>query len=233
MSRLGISTTEGSGVSLDDLHQLARKRKSDRGEDKRQGKERCSKQAARLKAKAILRAVDTAEETAHADTPPKLNNDLPDGQSKEELPVLTRTQHLSETLVLQQHMPDWVNSHCAVPSDIASHSHALNEFTLPVKVRENLAAIGVDKLFPIQAAVIPELLKSSLGLLLALCGGLAPQDLCVCAPTGCGKTLCYVIPIVSALLVRRRCRLAALVVVPSQELALQVGGLVVIPGMCQ
>ena len=47
--------------------------------------------------------------------------------------------------------------------------------------------------------MIPALLCSLVGPLLTSPGGVVPQDVCVCAPTGCGKTLCYVVPIVNAL----------------------------------
>ena len=59
-----------------------------------------------------------------------------------------------------------------------------------------------------QAHVIPELLSSSHGPLLTGRGGAAPRDVFVCAPTGCGKTLCYVLPIVSALLNRVVCQVS-------------------------
>ena len=52
---------------------------------------------------------------------------------------------------------------------------------------------------PHQAHVIPALLCSLVGPLLTSPAGVVPQDMCVCAPTGCGKTLCYVVPIVTAL----------------------------------
>ena len=55
--------------------------------------------------------------------------------------------------------------------------------------------------------MIPELLPQASGPLLAPlhCGGgrgEGVRDVCVCAPTGCGKTLCYAVPIVAALLDR-------------------------------
>ena len=50
--------------------------------------------------------------------------------------------------------------------------------------------------------VIPYLLSSLHGPLHTSAGGYVAPDVCVCAPTGCGKTLCYVLPIVAALISR-------------------------------
>ncbi|PLW11326.1 hypothetical protein PCANC_19363 [Puccinia coronata f. sp. avenae] len=49
-----------------------------------------------------------------------------------------------------------------------------------------------------------------------------PRDLCVSAPTGSGKTLSYIVPIVEALSSRVVCRLRALIVLPTRDLVLQV-----------
>ncbi|KAI7955720.1 hypothetical protein MJO29_007119 [Puccinia striiformis f. sp. tritici] len=49
-----------------------------------------------------------------------------------------------------------------------------------------------------------------------------PRDLCVSAPTGSGKTLSYIIPIVETLSSRVVCRLRALIVLPTRDLVLQV-----------
>ena len=54
--------------------------------------------------------------------------------------------------------------------------------------------------------MIPALMSSLQGPLMTSANGTAPGDLCVCAPTGCGKTLCYVVPIVSALMERVVCQ---------------------------
>ncbi|PLW06757.1 hypothetical protein PCASD_25246 [Puccinia coronata f. sp. avenae] len=49
-----------------------------------------------------------------------------------------------------------------------------------------------------------------------------PRDLCVSAPTGSGKTLSYIVPIVEALSSRVVCHLRALIVLPTRDLVLQV-----------
>lgn len=73
---------------------------------------------------------------------------------------------------------------------------------------------GYISLFPVQAAVWRE-----------LAGGLSTEhDLCICAPTGSGKTLSYALPVLQSLagagggvhLLR------ALVVLPTRDLAVQV-----------
>lgn len=79
---------------------------------------------------------------------------------------------------------------------------SVEEFSIHKTMVENLKKSGIDKLFPVQAMVIPYLLSTLHGPLLTGWGGSAPSDVCVCAPTGCGKTLCYVLPIVSALMKR-------------------------------
>lgn len=77
---------------------------------------------------------------------------------------------------------------------------------------ENLKKMGMQTLFPVQAEVIPFILRG------VVWGG----DVCVCAPTGSGKTLAYVIPIVQALQTRVVQRLRALVLVPTHDLVVQV-----------
>lgn len=49
-----------------------------------------------------------------------------------------------------------------------------------------------------------------------------PRDVCVSAPTGSGKTLAFVLPVVQALKRHTFKRIRALVILPTQDLALQV-----------
>jgi ATP-dependent RNA helicase DDX51/DBP6 len=79
-------------------------------------------------------------------------------------------------------------------------------------VIDNLKKMGMEKLFPVQAEVIPFILRG------VVWGG----DVCVCAPTGSGKTLAYVIPIVQTLQRRVVRRLRALILVPTHDLVVQV-----------
>ena len=77
---------------------------------------------------------------------------------------------------------------------------------------------GITHLFPVQRQVIPRLL--SLG---SLAPRLRPPDLCVSAPTGSGKTLAFVLPLLASLHGRMAPRVRAIVVLPTQDLATQVG----------
>lgn len=78
---------------------------------------------------------------------------------------------------------------------------------------------GYVSLFPVQAAVWRE-----------LAGGLSTQhDLCICAPTGSGKTLSYALPVLQSLAAASGGAqhgsvhlLRALVVLPTRDLAVQV-----------
>ncbi|NXY84707.1 DDX51 helicase, partial [Alcedo cyanopectus] len=81
---------------------------------------------------------------------------------------------------------------------------------------------GIESFFPVQAEVIPAILQSAAHGYLLGQGGFRPRDLCVSAPTGSGKTLSFVIPIVQLLLERVVCQVRALVVLPTKELAQQV-----------
>ena len=105
---------------------------------------------------------------------------------------------------------------------------------LPSTLTDRLSKEGVTHLFPgldknnysgfqkqfspVQRQVIPRLLSLS-----TLYPRLRPPDVCVAAPTGSGKTLAFVLPIVASLQGRMVPRVRAVAVLPTQDLALQVG----------
>ncbi|CCG80626.1 ATP-dependent RNA helicase dbp6 [Taphrina deformans PYCC 5710] len=89
-----------------------------------------------------------------------------------------------------------------------------SNFPLCKKIQENLAKCEFEHAFAVQAAMLPILLGRHL-----------PEDrkdFLVSAPTGSGKTLTYVIPILQTLQSRRITRLRAIVIVPTRELVQQV-----------
>jgi ATP-dependent RNA helicase DDX51/DBP6 len=82
---------------------------------------------------------------------------------------------------------------------------------------ENLRRDGFQNFFPIQALAIPDVIASERHL------HVRSQDVCITAPTGSGKTLSYVLPILNSLSNKGGPRrLRALVVLPSRDLATQV-----------
>ena len=135
------------------------------------------------------------------------------------LPILTHSHfHIGQPVSRQ--LPSWVTECEIVEEDIAAYSVPLTSSFLPSLLLQNLTKMGIVSLFPVQTHVVSYLLKTSS--LIHDSSIPHPRDVCVCAPTGCGKTLCYVLPIVASLIGRVVCRLRALVIVPSQQLAEQV-----------
>ena len=79
---------------------------------------------------------------------------------------------------------------------------------LPPTICKAVAAAGISEPFPIQAAVIPDVL--------------AGLDVCGRAPTGSGKTLAFGLPLVARLLDAQRRAPGALILAPTRELAEQI-----------
>lgn len=81
---------------------------------------------------------------------------------------------------------------------------------------DNLQQDEYTNFFPIQALTIPDIIASERH------HHIRNRDICVSAPTGSGKTLSFVLPVLNSLYTRRVRRLRALVVLPSRDLAQQV-----------
>lgn len=89
---------------------------------------------------------------------------------------------------------------------------------LDKSLRAKLKANGIKKFFPVQAEVIPWLVKANEDVDIVI-----PRDICVSAPTGSGKTLAFVLPVIHALKnYAATKRIHALAILPTQDLAVQV-----------
>jgi ATP-dependent RNA helicase RhlE len=82
------------------------------------------------------------------------------------------------------------------------------EFVISPSLKEQLTCAGFVKPTPVQAAAIPP--------------GTEGKDVLATAQTGTGKTLAFLIPILERLLRHGTAGIAALVLVPTRELAMQV-----------
>ena len=91
-------------------------------------------------------------------------------------------------------------------------------FGISAQLAKNLIGNGFYEFFPIQKKVIPTLLSNNSR------SCINPRHICASAPTGSGKTLSYVVPILQALNrnITKEIRLRAIVILPTRELANQV-----------
>ena len=217
------SNESESGITLYQLHELVKRRKREREHEEseiegndciKDNQVMATDNGCEVNNKCPMEVEETGKESRLVDTEPE-----PDEGG---LAVLTQHKTKGRPGPVQYKLPDWVAQYCPIEEDIMANSKPLASFSMHHRVKSNLESMGVSTLFPVQAAVVPELLSGSRGPLLSQVNGVAPSDLCVCAPTGCGKTLAYVVPIVSALASVNTCKIRALVVLPSQDLAVQV-----------
>lgn len=96
--------------------------------------------------------------------------------------------------------------------------HALSNISTNTEAR--LKSLGITEWFAVQTAIIPKLLEHPSAY--DLYPSPPPADVCVSAPTGSGKTLSYVVPIVEVLQQRIARRLRALIILPTRDLVMQV-----------
>ncbi|XP_068433246.1 ATP-dependent RNA helicase DDX51 [Clinocottus analis] len=120
-------------------------------------------------------------------------------------------------------LPQWLAQPDVIHRDIKSNLVPVSDIPgLSAPLVKKLQNNAIQHLFPVQAEVIPAILESAQQGLLIGRGGYKPRDICVSAPTGSGKTLAFVIPVVQLLTERVVCKVRALAVLPTKELAQQV-----------
>ncbi|KAJ8963160.1 hypothetical protein NQ318_018625 [Aromia moschata] len=115
-------------------------------------------------------------------------------------------------------LPKWLANPTIISVNLQNLKTKVSEVKLLDKsLRKLLKANGIQYFFPVQAEVIPWLLKAN-----SHTDVIFPRDVCVSAPTGSGKTLAFVLPIIQALKKHSVKRIRALVILPTQDLANQV-----------
>ncbi|XP_062360124.1 ATP-dependent RNA helicase DDX51 isoform X2 [Cinclus cinclus] len=182
----------------------------------------------------------TDEETQGHETGKKESSEKAEGNqtTKEELPLVAPGEEAncppSSVMILgdynakpvqkvQPFLPQWLAQPKRVQKRIRDNLCPIREVPgIHPRLLKKLQMNGIESFFPVQAEVIPAILQSASNGYLMGRGGYRPKDICVSAPTGSGKTLSFVIPIVQVLLDRVVCHVRALVVLPTKELAQQV-----------
>lgn len=112
----------------------------------------------------------------------------------------------------------WVSGSTLFSAEIGSNSDLMSLCSIKGMSLEIIEAFSEFSkiLFPVQQVVIPSLVASYRSVL-------PPRDFVISAPTGSGKTLCFVLPILNALKnVSDAFSVYALVVAPTQSLASQI-----------
>lgn len=122
-----------------------------------------------------------------------------------------------------QVLPQWLAKPNVIHRDIKTNLVPVSEVPgICSQLQKKLQDNGIQNFFPVQAEVIPAILEGAKQGFLIGRGGYKPRDICVSAPTGSGKTLSFVIPVLQVLMQRVVCEVRALVVLPTKELAQQV-----------
>lgn len=119
---------------------------------------------------------------------------------------------------VQRVLPYWLSHPHIVSTNLQNLSCPVDKQDwLHSTLKSTLLSEGVSHLFPVQEQVIPFILKQH-----EQPSPLWPHDVCVSAPTGSGKTLSFVLPIIQILINDIGNYIKALIVLPVQELAIQV-----------
>ncbi|KAK1442028.1 RNA helicase like protein [Babesia gibsoni] len=120
---------------------------------------------------------------------------------------------VSETLSL------WVNRlyQLELTQSNRTSREILQEFDVHPHILDVLESHEITNLLPVQEKVIPFLLNASRFDRYSI----STSDLVITAPTGQGKTLCYLLPVVDGIIKHKCCDLTAIVIAPTRELARQ------------
>jgi len=148
-----------------------------------------------------------------------INGDSASGQSQQQIGGFTVIGEVSTSQgQVSRVLPTWISKPTFITNELHGELTPLSDMDnlLSERLVKRLDKDGITHFFPVQQQVIPVLLEHANNKILR------PSDVCVCAPTGSGKTLTFVLPILQALHSCKTNHVRALVVVPTKNLAFQV-----------
>ncbi|CEO59535.1 hypothetical protein PMG11_04209 [Penicillium brasilianum] len=161
-----------------------------------------TKTAASAKAKKAKTATPEAEGATELNVEPVIAQGLEPLPQPENPPEVTEAPTYSS-------LPPWL----ANPLRASANERAkFSDLGIKSDLLRILEQNDYKEAFAVQSTVIPLLLDGS---------NSHPGDLCISAATGSGKTLSYVLPMVTSLTPRAASRLRGLIVVPTRELVKQ------------
>lgn len=156
--------------------------------------------------------VDEGASVAENDVNAKSNKDVGDDF------MIIGDDQFKRKQKVQVILPNWLAYPTVISRNLSANSTPVDDLDyISPKIKECLASMNINHLFPVQEAVIPWILKVH-----TKPSPFRPRDICVSAPTGSGKTLAYTVPIVQHLSNYVDRKIRALVVLPVNELAVQV-----------
>ncbi|XP_031620511.1 probable ATP-dependent RNA helicase Dbp73D [Contarinia nasturtii] len=121
-------------------------------------------------------------------------------------------------LIVDAMLPNWLAYPTVISKNLTEKSTPIENIDyISPELKKCLQTMNIEHLFPVQEAVIPYILNVH-----TKPSPFRPRDICVSAPTGSGKTLAYALPIVQNLSNRVAREIRALIVLPVNELAVQV-----------
>lgn len=162
----------------------------------------------RTKTAAGAKAKKAKEEIPEPELPAEMNVEPVIAQGLEPLPQPENPPEVTEAPTYSS-LPPWL----ANPLRTSANERALfSDLGIKPDLLRILEQNNYKEAFAVQSTVIPLLLDGSHN---------HPGDLCISAATGSGKTLSYVLPLVTSLTPRPASRLRGLIVVPTRELVKQ------------
>ncbi|KAK6430380.1 ATP-dependent RNA helicase dbp6 [Oleoguttula sp. CCFEE 5521] len=147
---------------------------------------------------------------------------VPEVQKRDLVPFPQPVNEVLPLVSAPSGLPDWLRAPISVSKDAEKTFEALD---LPNEVVERLRLSGFSNAMPVQQALIPLLTPpGTQGAKYSKIAESIVPDIAVSAPTGSGKTIAYLLPIIEALKAGFASpeTLRALIVVPTRELVAQV-----------